>query len=131
MGSENPTSQFVRVSSLVRRKPVYVKPLASIREAVSVMYGENVGSVLVVDENGTLVGIFTERDLVRVVALGVPLDTPIDQVMTKSPVFVHPDASLREVVELMAEKRVRHIPVVDEARRPLGVVSVRDIVDIM
>ncbi|MEM1873875.1 MAG: CBS domain-containing protein [Acidilobaceae archaeon] len=127
----SPIAITSEISRLLKRPPVYVHQSVSVRDAVLTMYRENVGSILVVDERGMLVGIFTERDLVRIVALGVSLETPISEVMTVNPVSVKANARIVDVVEIMVEKRIRHVPVVDEMGRPVGVVSVRDIVDVM
>ena len=106
---------------------VTVPPTASIREAVERMYRANVGSVLVVDGEGRLLGIFTERDLVRVVATGVNLEERVERVMTTRLVTASPDESLAMVASKMIEHGIRHIPVVDETGRLVGIVSIRDV----
>ncbi len=106
---------------------VTVTPSDTIREAAKRMYSANVGSVLVVDDKGTLLGIFTERDLVRVVATGVSLDERVEKVMTTKLVTASPDESLAMVASKMIEHGVRHIPVVDEAGKLVGIVSIRDV----
>uniref|UniRef100_A0A7J3Z761 CBS domain-containing protein n=1 Tax=Ignisphaera aggregans TaxID=334771 RepID=A0A7J3Z761_9CREN len=106
---------------------VSVPPNTSIRRVVELMHSKNIGSVLVVDERGNLVGIFTERDLVRVVALGIDLETPVERVMTVRPITASLNEGVVEVAYKMVENWVRHLPVVDESGRVVGVVSIRDV----
>ena len=116
------------VGDVVRRGLVVaVGPSSTIREAARVMHENGVGSVLVVD-GGRLLGIITERDLVRVVAEGVDLDGPVGEYMTRNPVTLREDDDLHKAVELMVELGVRHLPVVDDKGSPLGVISIRDVV---
>ena len=108
---------------------ISVSPMTSIREAAKTMHENAVGSVLVVDENGKLQGIFTERDLVRVVATDKDLNRPVKEFMTKSVETLKPNDSLWKALEIMTNLGVRHIPIVDDDRKPLGVVSMRDLLD--
>ena len=104
---------------------VTVSPEEKIVDAVKKMYENNVGSVLVVDEEGKLVGIFTERDLVKVVATGTSLETPIKEVMTKRLITVKPEDPLPLVASKMIENNIRHIPVVDKDGKLKGIISIR------
>ncbi len=106
---------------------VTLPPTASVKEAVKLMRDKNIGSVMVV-EGGRLVGIFTERDLVKLVAAGTGLEKPIADVMTRNPVTVKPDDPLVVAVAKMVEHNIRHLPVVDEKGTPLGMLSVRDVI---
>jgi len=102
---------------------------ASISEAVDLMRERRVGGVLVCEAQGQLVGLFTERDLVRrVLARHMPLLTPLHRCMT-SPVqttTLHEPVGL--AVERMQKGGFRHLPVVDAQGRPLGMLSSRVIV---
>jgi CBS domain-containing protein len=120
----------LRVGEVMSREPVVLPPHATVYDAVKAMAERNIGSVLVVDDGGRLVGIVTERDITRkVLARAKPLRaTRLEEVMTRNPEYVTPDDTLEEAWLKMARLRVRHMPVVDpETRRPLGVVSVRDV----
>ncbi len=98
-----------------------------VRCAVQKMYAYNVGSVLVLGDDGSLVGIFTERDLVRLLAEGGNLDVRLERVATKEPLITaSPNESLMSVAMKMLENNIRHIPVV-EGGRVLGVLSIRDV----
>jgi len=118
---------LLRVSELVKRAPVTVLPTTTVEEAVKTMYREGVGSVIVVSPEGSVIGIFTERDLVRVIGEGKPLTTKIGDVMTKNPITILEDEPLTKAVILMAENRIRHLPVVSRDGKLKGVISARDV----
>jgi CBS domain-containing protein len=107
--------------------PVVISDKARMSEAAKLMCEKRIGSVLVVDESGKLIGIVTERDLACAVAKKCE-DAPIWGVMTESPVTVKPETPVEEVVRIMGELGVRHMPVVDDEGKPIGVISIRDIV---
>jgi CBS domain-containing protein len=116
------------VSRLHPTPPFHVAPEQTVAEAVALMRGQRVGCVLVCRPQ-LLVGIFTERDLLRrVLAAGRPLTLPMQAVMTPDPVVVHCKQPIGAAIRLMEEGGYRHLPVVDAARRPLGVLSVKRIV---
>ena len=98
----------------------------SVSEAARRMKQRQVGAILVV-ENDTLAGIFTERDaLFRVVAEGRdPNKTLLADVMTRNPKTIHPDQPFGRALGIMHEGRFRHVPVVEDGR-PMGMVSARD-----
>jgi CBS domain-containing protein len=104
-----------------------VPATATVAQAVQEMIKERIGSVLVV-EGGTLVGIFTERDvLVRVVGANRdPQTTPIAHVMTHHPTSIPSTTTVEDVMDMHSGKEFRHLPVVDHGRL-VGVVSFRDI----
>jgi len=119
-----------RIRDILRNKGddvVCVDLRATVLEAVQVMNDHHVGAVLVVDE-GNLVGIFTERDvLVRLVAAQRdPRQTFVRDVMTTRIYTTSPDHSLLDVMRLMTDRRCRHVPVM-EADRLVGLVSIGDL----
>lgn len=109
------------------REPVSLPPSASVAEAARLMADHRIAALLV-GENGSMTGIFTERDVtVRVVAAGLdPAATPLSRVMTVDPVFLAPDDSVAEALALMRRNGFRHLPVLD-AGKPVAMVSVRDL----
>ncbi len=118
------------VSTLLEHKGPKVFSVPSdvtVCEAVQEMNRDKVGAVVVL-EDGRLVGIFTERDvLVRVVAAGLnPEKTPIKQVMTRDPITVESATTIDQVMTLFTDKRFRHLPVVDQGRL-VGLISSGDI----
>jgi len=121
----------LRVESVCRLRPtppLQVAPEQTVADAVALMRRHRVGCVLVCS-GGRVVGIFTERDLMRrVLAAGQPLSLNIGDCMTPDPVVVAPKESIRAAVRRMEEGGYRHLPVVDDAGRPVGVLSVKRIV---
>lgn len=121
---------YERIGELLRtgRALVFVTPKSTVADTVQLMDSHNVGSVLVLDDDTELCGIFTERDLVkRVVSKGLdPAATAIGDVMTANVVVADAKTRATEVFQLMDAHKCRHIPVAD-GRRILGVVSLRDI----
>jgi CBS domain-containing protein len=110
------------------RNPIVCSPDLPVRKAVARMHENNVGSIIVTDDERHPVGIFTLRDLRTMVAEEkAPLDTPIRQVMTRAPSRLTARADAFEAAMLMAEHHFAHICVVDEDDRLIGVVSERDL----
>ncbi|MFL6679847.1 MAG: cyclic nucleotide-binding/CBS domain-containing protein [Burkholderiaceae bacterium] len=121
-------SERTVLQSMSRRNVLSLGPLASVRDAACAMTRANCGSVLVIDGAGAMQGILTERDLMtRVLARGLDADaTPVTQVMTRNPRCVAPETKVADAVVIMIERGFRHLPVLGEAGRVLGVFSARD-----
>jgi CBS domain-containing protein len=116
-----------RVRDLVGREPVTVATTATVREAAVVMSDERVSSLLVLDA-GALVGIVTDRDLrTRVLAAGVDPAVSVTRVMTPQPVTGSSDDLAFQVLLEMTERHIHHLPILDEAARPMGVVTSTDL----
>lgn len=111
-----------------QRALVQVGPDDTVFEAVTCMVRANVGAVLVMDE-GRVRGIMTERDYLRFVTeLGrTARDTPVLELMTRKVIYTTPDAPVTEVMALMTEARIRHLPVM-EGQQLVGLVSIGDCV---
>jgi len=116
------------IQSMSQRHLVSLGPEASVHEAACVMTRANVGSVLIVDAAGTMLGILTERDLMtRVLAKAVdPATTAVSKVMTRHPRCIAPESKVADAVVIMIERGFRHLPIVAEGGRILGVFSIRD-----
>lgn len=116
----------MKVSEVMTRTNLSEVPSVSLRDAASRMWKQQTGSLLVVDGE-ELLGIVTERDVMKAVARGDDLDaTPISAVMTRSLVTVSPDTTVEEAARHMATRWIRHLPVVD-GEQLLGMVSQRDL----
>jgi CBS domain-containing protein len=120
----------LKIESVSRLQPepaIVLHPQAQVRDAVAKMQEHRQGCVLAcVDQR--LVGIFTERDLLkRVLARSKPLTTPLAECMTPNPVAVHAKEPVGQALRRMQEGGYRHLPVVDEAGHPLGTLPVKRI----
>jgi len=124
-----PEQGDVPIVALLTRKPVVLKPSATVKEAIELMASENVGSVVIVDDEMRPVGIFTERDLLmKVCARGLdPAEVRLEEVMTRDPIVVRESDTARKALEIMLHFGFRHLPVVDSEGRLVGVVSIRDV----
>ena len=115
----------MRISDIMTKAAVADAPRDSLEAAARKMWEQQTGSLLVV-ESDQLLGIVTERDVLKAVATGTPLDTPLSEVMSKDLITVEPGTSLREAARIMTEKWIRHLPVL-EGGRLVGIVSQRDL----
>lgn len=118
------------LAMLGRHAPVEVDTQTSLAKAIRQMNTHNIGCVLVTDENDRLIGIFTEWDVLMRVA-GIVDDltaTTVGQYMTADPVAVRADMPIAHALHLMSINGFRHLPLVDENHRPVGVISFRDVV---
>jgi CBS domain-containing protein len=108
-----------------------VRPTDTVLAALGTMAEHDVGAVLVLEGN-ELVGVLSERDYARKVALvgRSSRDSPVSAIMTTEVVSVTPQRSVEECMALMTERRVRHLPVI-ENRRVVGVISIGDLVKAM
>ena len=119
------------VNELLKAKParvVTVTPEMTVLEAIKVLAQENIGAAIVM--NGErIAGILSERDYTRKIVLkGRASDTTkVEEIMTPNVIVVSPRTKTRECMQLMTEKNIRHLPVVEEGRC-IGMVSIRDIV---
>ncbi|MEP0842382.1 MAG: CBS domain-containing protein [Phycisphaerae bacterium] len=116
------------VGHLPLREPVFVTPETSVRRTVEVMQSERMGCILVC-RDGELVGIFTERDLMRrVLARRADPESPVEQYMTPRPAVIARSDPIAHAVRVMSEGHYRHLPVVDDRGRPVGIASAKHIV---
>jgi serine phosphatase RsbU (regulator of sigma subunit) len=118
--------RFLSVRQLMQAEPVVVPPVCPIRHVLASMNQFRIGAVVVVAPDQSLVGIFTERDLLRRVAEADPgwRDLPVSEWMTPNPHTVNPDLGWEEVTALIERLRVRHLPVIDNGR-VIGIISTR------
>jgi CBS domain-containing protein len=122
-----------RISVILTHKKVStvwsIGPNATVIDAIRLMDEKNVGALPVV-ENGKLVGIVSERDYTRKVILKgrSSKDTPVSDIMTKQVLTVNPSNSVTECMQIMTDKRVRHLPVL-EGTNLVGILSIGDLVN--
>jgi CBS domain-containing protein len=117
------------IRELIREREVYfVDPARTVLDTVRYMVARNIGAVAVVKEDD-LVGIFTERDLMkRVVSHGLDVaQTMVRHVMTPEPKTVSPDDRIVDCMRMMKENNFRHVPICD-GRKLKGLLSLRDLI---
>jgi CBS domain-containing protein len=100
-----------------------------VREAIELLFKRHVGCIVVVDDEQKCIGLFTERDAIRVVAQNVPLDAPLEKIMTKNPFTVNEDSTFDEAKNIIKSAKVRHLPVITANGKLVGLISVRNILD--
>jgi CBS domain-containing protein len=111
------------------RAPICVSPQVTARDAIRRMNDERIGAVLVMAA-GELLGVFTERDVLKkLVDTETSLDTPVRELMTPEPACLHGDDAVIFALKLMHEGGFRHVPLLDANDRPVGLVSMRDVID--
>ena len=103
----------------------------SVRQALILMSEKNIGAIIIVDNNDFPIGIFSERDYARKVILKGKnsKDTLLEEVMTKELITVTRNYKIEQCMEIMIEKRIRHLPVL-ENKKIIGMVSIGDVLKI-
>lgn len=120
---------MLMVKHIMIEDVVTAKSNITVKDAVRTLREKHVGSIVITDNNEKCIGIFTERDAIRIIASDVPLDTPIEQVMTKNVTTIGKEASLEEARRLIISHGIRHLPVVDSKGELVGLFSVRKLID--
>src|SRR5438477_7075259 len=106
------------------------RPDDSLADAARKMWEQQTGSLLVMDGDD-LLGIITERDVLKAVATGTELDkTRVEDVMVRDLITIEPGASLREAAHVMTDKWIRHLPVLDRGKL-VGILSQRDLAGVL
>ena len=111
--------------------PAMVSVLATVEDAIRMMLEKDVGAVAVIDEQGVVAGMFTERDVLAKFALsgreaGV---TPVRDLMSPMVEMATEETTAGEAFKVMLERHYRHLPVVDEQGKVLGILSIRNILE--
>ena len=104
----------------------------SVKQALVLMSEKNIGAIIIVDNNDFPIGIFSERDYARKIILKgkSSKDTLLDEVMTKELITVTRDYKIDQCMEIMTEKKIRHLPVL-ENKKIVGIISIGDVLKIM
>lgn len=109
---------------------ITVRPDEPVRRAIALLVENRIGALLVVDTNETLVGILSERDIMRTAAIDESLfGRPISEIMTREVIVGVPQDDVIAVAHTMLEKRFRHLPIVDEGQL-IGIISIGDVLKI-
>ena len=122
----------MRITDVLRRKGdivVTITPQDTVRALLDALAEHKVGALVVTDAEGSVEGIVSERDVVRHLQARGPgvLEQPVGAIMTSPVHTALPEATLEELMVLMTERRIRHVPVVVEGRLT-GIISIGDVV---
>jgi CBS domain-containing protein len=126
-GTPEKAERAMKVSECMTTDVKIADPSRSIQDAAKLMDKNDCGS-LPVGEGDRLVGMITDRDIViRAVAAGLPLDTPIREVMTKEVKYCFENDEIDDVAENMGDIQMRRLPVLNSKKRIVGIVSIGDL----
>ena len=122
----------MRIKEVLASKPshdvVTVKPDATVRDLIALLAEHNIGALVVSVDGSSVDGIVSERDVVRRLhADEAVLESPVSAIMSVDVQTCEHDATVNELMEVMTERRFRHVPVVDDGRL-LGIMSIGDVV---
>lgn len=111
------------------KKLIGVTPDTTVQEASKLMMEFEIGSLVVIDEKGNVIGFFTKSDILRrVVVPGLPYDTPVKDIMTKELITVNSNTPLGEVLRKMARHRIKHI-LIEEEGKIVGIFTLSDLLE--
>jgi len=121
----------MRLADFMEVPPITVEQDLTIDDAAKLMWEKNVGSVIVIDGTARMVGIVTEKDVVFAVSKSmIGREIPVSSVMSRTVLRASPNESIATSVEKMRRAGVRHLPVVDRSGKPLGMISMRDALEV-
>jgi len=120
----------MKVSHILTRTMVAIGVRDTVLAAAKLMVQHNIGLLVVTDvaPNGNLVGVISERDIMRMIASGRTLGALVNDVCTRNVVTVRGNSDVAEAAKAMNKQGIRHVVVVDDGNKPVGVVSMRDLV---
>ncbi|MFA4646415.1 CBS domain-containing protein [Pyrococcus kukulkanii] len=117
------------VKVYMTKKLLGVKPDTTVQDASKMMMEFEVGSLVVIDDNGNVIGFFTKSDVLRrVIVPGLPYTTPVKEIMTKELITVDANTPLGEVLRKMAEHRIKHI-LIEEEGKIVGIFTLSDLLE--
>jgi CBS domain-containing protein len=119
----------MKISDLMTRTVQVCRATDTLDRAAALMWDHDIGSVPVIDEHGRVIGMVTDRDacMAAYTCGGALCDIPVEVAMARHVVTCGADDSDTAVAEMMAKHKIRRVPVVDEAHRPVGMVSLNDL----
>jgi len=120
----------MNIGDIIQRRPVTIPAGTSMLDAAKLMVENNMGLLVIYNarDKTKLAGVVSERDILKGIASGRQLTSPIDEVSTKQVVTVKASSEVAEAAKAMNKHRIRHVVVVDEQGKLVGVVSMRDLV---
>jgi len=101
----------------------------TVKEGIDLLFKRHIGCVIILDDSQKCVGIFTERDAIRIISQDVPLDVTMSKIMTKNPFTINEASTFEEAKNLIKSHKIRHLPVIDADGKLVGMISVRHILN--
>lgn len=120
---------MLKVKDIMCKKVITAKEDISIQAAVQLLNERHVGSIVVVDDEQKCIGIFTERDAIRLMASKFSADEPLSKIMSRHVVTITLEASFDEAKRLMLSHDIRHLPGTDTTGKLIGLFSLRAFFD--
>lgn len=120
---------MLKVKDIMCKKVITAKEDISIQTAVQLLNDRHVGSVVVVDDEQKCIGIFTERDAIRLMANKFSVDEPLSKIMSRHVVTINLEASFDEAKRIMLSHDIRHLPITDATGKLIGLFSLRAFFD--
>jgi CBS domain-containing protein len=120
---------MLRIRDIMCKTVITAKEDMPILEAIQLLNDRHVGSLVVVDDEAKCIGIFTERDAIRIIASKFSVDQPLSKTMSRHVVTVTLEASFDEAKRLMLSHNIRHLPVTDQTGKLIGLFSWRAFFD--
>ena len=118
-----------KIKDLMCKQVVTAKDNLSIQDAIQLLNERHVGSIVITDDENRCIGMFTERDAIRVVAQKMRLDELLNKVMSTHVATISLESSFDEAKNLMMTHRIRHLPVTDQTGKLIGLFSIRAFLD--
>ena len=118
-----------KIKDIMCKKVVTAKENMPIIEAIKLLNDRHVGSIVIINDENRCIGIFTERDAIRVIGQRVNLDEPLSKVMTTHVATIGLEASFDDAKAILLSHRIRHLPVTDQEGKMIGLFSFRAFVD--
>jgi len=120
----------MNVSQIVTRPLITISAGRTVLDAAKLMLEKNIGLLVIIQgqDSTRAVGVISERDIIRTIASGRTLSIPVDDVCTKRVITVRGNSDVAEAAKAMNKNVIRHVVVVDDTGKPIGVVSMRDLV---
>lgn len=120
---------MLKVKHMMLTNVITARPNMTVKEIIKTLYEKHIGCVVSIDKDKKCIGIFTERDAIRLVAENIDLDQPIGNLMTKNVITIQEDSSINEVRKIIQTHSIRHLPVVNQENKLIGLLSVRALMD--
>lgn len=120
---------MLKIRDIMCKKVVTAKEDTLILNVIRLLNDRHVGSVIIVNDEQKCIGVFTERDAIRIFSEKVMLDQTVGQVMSRHVVTISLEASYDEAKSLMFSHNIRHLPVTDETGKLIGLFSLRAFLD--